>query len=219
MKNLKNINYPNFDIEKTYADDFAIGIDEVGRGSIAGPVVACAAYINPSQYQDKNILTVNDSKKISKKKRRLMFEFLIVNIKFAIGIVEREVIDDINILESTKLAMFNAYKKLADNLGDNNNIVLVDGNFDPFLKFDVKPKKVLPVVKGDQKSLSIACASIIAKESRDDMMTKLHAEFPYYDWNKNSGYPTKFHIEKINQCGITSYHRRSFAPVQKILNK
>lgn len=216
MENLKKI-LPNFEIEKNYSGKSVAGIDEAGRGPIAGPVVAGIAYIKIDQYEDTDILKVNDSKKLSSKKRKALFDILLKKIKFGVGVVDHKIIDEINILQATKLAMFRAYEDFASKYDVKIEVAIVDGNFNPFAAFDEGPKEVLTVVKGDQKSISIACASIIAKEWRDDMMMKLHEKFPYYGWDKNMGYPTKLHIEKINERGITEHHRRSFAPVRKVM--
>ncbi len=218
MKNLKNI-LPNFEIENQYPDKIVVGIDEAGRGPIAGPVVAGLVYLSENQKNDEKVLSVNDSKKISKKKRKDLFEYLTKEVKFGVGVVNNDKIDEINILNATKLAMFRAYEDFVAKYAINVDVSLVDGNFDPFKSYETNINEVLPVIKGDEKSILIACASIIAKEWRDDMMSKLSDEFSVYDWAKNSGYPTKFHIEKINECGITKYHRKSFAPVRKILEK
>ena len=216
MENLKNI-LPNFEIEQKYSGRVVAGIDEAGRGPIAGPVVAAITYIALDQYEDPEILMVNDSKKISPKKRKVLFDILQSKIKFGVGVVDQKTIDEINILQATKLAMFRAYQDFSAKYDVKIDVALVDGNFNPFTAFKNSLKEVLAVVKGDQKSISIASASIIAKEWRDAIMMKLHGQFPEYSWDKNSGYPTKLHIEKINEYGITEHHRQSFAPVKKVI--
>ena len=216
MKNLKNIS-PSLEFEKQYSGKVVVGIDEAGRGPISGPVVAGLAYLSLDQYCDKEILSVNDSKKLSKKKRGDLYEYLLKNIKFGIGAANHEEIDEINILNATKLAMFRAYKDFTEKYSLDVDVALIDGNFNPFVKHDVDIDVIVPIVKGDQKSISIACASIIAKEWRDAFMLDLHGKFPKYSWDKNNGYPTKLHIEKINEYGITKYHRKSFAPVRRLL--
>lgn len=218
MKNLKNI-YPSFEIENQYSNLVVVGIDEAGRGPLVGPVVAGLVYLSLDQYNDEMILSVNDSKKLSKKRRLELFNYLIKEVKFGVGVVDHEKIDEVNILNATKLAMVGAYEDFVAKYSIDVGVALVDGNFDPFKGAGVALKEVLPVVKGDQKSISIACASIVAKEWRDALMVDLHKKFPVYAWDKNSGYPTKFHIEKINECGITKYHRKSFGPVKKIIDK
>ena len=206
-------NYPNFLIENSYPNLIIAGCDEAGRGPIAGPVVASCVILNQNNYP-KNI---NDSKKISKKLRLKIFNELQENSQFGIGIVDEKEIDKINILQATKLAMLLAYQNLCQKYQILPQIILVDGNFAPFALRD-KIIEIIPIVKGDQKSLSIAAASIIAKETRDNIMNNLHNEFPYYGWNKNAAYPTKFHIEKIKEFGICRFHRKSFEPIKTILN-
>ncbi len=175
------------------------GCDEAGRGCLAGPVYA-AAVILPANY--KNLL-LNDSKKISEKKRYELREIIIKDaVSWAVGIVDNQEIDKINILNASILAMHRAIEKL-------NKIpehLIIDGN-----KF--KPYKNIPfttIVKGDGKYLSIAAASILAKTFRDDFMLKIHDEHPEYFWEQNKGYPTKKHANAIKQYGFTNYHRKSF---------
>jgi ribonuclease HII len=175
------------------------GCDEAGRGCLAGPVVA-AAVILPEDFGNEML---NDSKKLSEKKRLLLRQTIIENaVSYAIGIVSPEEIDKINILNASILAMH----KALDGLNTIPAHILVDGN-----RF--KPYRDIPhttVVKGDGKFMSIAAASILAKTTRDEIMQKLHKEFPDYQWDKNKGYPTKTHIAGIDKVGYCKYHRRSF---------
>ena len=181
------------------------GCDEAGRGCLAGPVVA-AAVILPHNYQN-NLL--NDSKKLSKKQR----EFLRIEIEtsaltFAVGFVDHKVIDEINILNASFLAMH----KAVDRLKIKPELLLIDGN-----RFKAYPN--IPhecIVKGDGKFLSIAAASVLAKTYRDDYMNKLSEEYPEYGWNSNMGYPTIAHRKAIQKQGISRYHRQSFRqlPIQ-----
>jgi ribonuclease HII len=175
------------------------GCDEAGRGCLAGPVVA-AAVILPEDFGNEML---NDSKKLSEKKRLLLRQTIIENaVSYAIGIVSPEEIDKINILNASILAMH----KALDGLNTKPAHILVDGN-----RF--KPYRDIPhttVVKGDGKFMSIAAASILAKTTRDEIMQKLHKEFPDYQWDKNKGYPTKTHIAGIDKVGYCKYHRRSF---------
>ena len=175
------------------------GCDEAGRGCLAGPVVA-AAVILPEDFGNEML---NDSKKLSEKKRLLLRQTIIENaVSYAIGIVSPEEIDKINILNASILAMH----KALDGLNTKPAHILVDGN-----RF--KPYRDIPhttVVKGDGKFMSIAAASILAKTTRDEIMQKLHKEFPDYQWDKNKGYPTKTHITGIDKVGYCKYHRRSF---------
>lgn len=175
------------------------GCDEAGRGCLAGPVFA-AAVILPKNYTNK-ILT--DSKQLSEKKRELLRPEIEKNaIAFGVGIVDNNEIDDINILNASFLAMHRAIEKL----GTTPELLLIDGNrFTPYPKI---PHEC--IIKGDAKYLSIAAASVLAKTYRDEYLLKIHQEYPYYDWNKNKGYPTKMHREGIKKYGTTPYHRMSF---------
>ena len=164
----------------------------------------------------KNSLNkIDDSKKLSSKQRREIYIELLENTKFGIGVVDAPKIDEINILNATKLAMHLALLDLQKKYQIFPQIILVDGNFIPFKKQD-KIIEIIPIIKGDQKSLSIAAASIIAKEFRDDLMLKIDQEYPQFGFKKHMGYPTKFHVEKIKEFGICQFHRKSFQPI--ILN-
>ena len=173
------------------------GIDEVGRGPLAGPVYAVAFLFNENEING-----VNDSKKLTPKKRELLFQEIEKNnLKYGLGISSVEEIDNINILNATKLAM----KRALSNLKIIPDLVLVDGNFSP--DFGVKS---IPIVKGDSKSYSISCASIIAKVLRDKFMTDIDEKFPNYGFKQNKGYGTKFHIESIKKFGPCEIHRKLF---------
>ena len=204
---------PTFLIENNFDTKIICGIDEAGRGPLAGPVVACTFLVD----RNKILPEVNDSKKISKTKRLKIFENLINNHKYGIGIVDNAQIDEINILQATKLAMEISCDNFYEKYGVSPDILLVDGNMVPFTK-KLNIREILPIIKGDQKSISIACASIIAKEVRDDIMNKYHQKFPNYEFNKHYGYGTKKHIENINKFGISAIHRRSFEPIKSIVN-
>lgn len=174
------------------------GIDEAGRGPLAGPVVAACVVFDKIQP----IEGVFDSKFLTPSQREHLYELIISRcLAFGVGIVDNKTIDSINILNATMLAMKMAF----DNLGKEVDCVFVDGNMK--LSF---PVPVLPIVKGDQKSFTVACASIIAKVTRDRIMNKLHEEFPQYFWDKNKGYPTKAHREAIKIFGYSPYHRMSY---------
>jgi len=175
------------------------GCDEAGRGCLAGPVFA-AAVILPDNFSNEML---NDSKKLSEKKRYLLREVIEEEATaWAVGIVTPEEIDQINILNASFLAMHRAI----DQLKVNPEHLLIDGNrFNPHEKYDHTC-----VIKGDGKYLSIAAASILAKTYRDDYMMKIHEEFPVYDWKGNKGYPTKKHRLAIREHGITDYHRKTF---------
>ena len=182
-----------------YEDLIEAGCDEAGRGCLAGSVYA-AAVILPPDYQNE---LLNDSKKLTAKKRYALREEIERDaIAWAVGIVTPEEIDKINILNASFLAMHRAL----DQLKVRPEAVIVDGN-----RF--KPYQDLPsttIVKGDEKYLSIAAASILAKTYRDDYMLSLAEEYPQYDWQSNMGYPTKKHRQAIREHGITPYHRKGY---------
>ena len=203
---------PSFSIEEQHQNKIICGVDEAGRGPLAGPVVAACVILN----KDNLIAGINDSKKLSKIKRQKLFNEITKNHKFATGVVDAKIIDEINILQATKLAMLQAFCNLQKKYQIFPEIILVDGNFVPFDKFD-KIQKILPIIKGDAKSLSIAAASIIAKETRDEIMLNIHQEFPNYAFDKHAGYPTKSHIKAICDFGICPYHRQTFQPIKLML--
>jgi ribonuclease HII len=196
---------PNFLIENNYPNLIVAGIDEAGRGPLAGPVVAACVILN----RDEFLSGINDSKKLTKIKRKKVFEQLQKKAKFGVGVVDEKTIDAINILQATKLAMRLALEDLQKKYQIFAQIILVDGNFIPFEK-TAEIHEIIAVVKGDQKSLSIAAASIIAKETRDEIMQQFHAKYPQFGFDKNAGYGTKFHFEKIREFGICQIHRKSF---------
>jgi ribonuclease HII len=181
------------------ADLLEVGLDEVGRGCLAGPVVA-AAVILPKDYSHP---VLNDSKKLSAKQRRVVGADIIKNaLEYAVAEVSVAKIDEINILNASFLAMH----KALDQLTLDPQLLLIDGN-----RFrNYKNKTHLCVVKGDGKYMSIAAASILAKNYRDELMAKLAKDFPYYGWEKNAGYPTKIHREGISTKGSCIWHRKSF---------
>jgi len=177
------------------------GIDEVGRGPFAGPVVACAVVL-PEKFDIKGI---NDSKKIPEKERFGLFNKLIEypGINFGLGIVSERIIDSINILNATKIAM----KEAVLNLPVKPDHLLIDGLF--LDELDVSQTKI---IKGDNRSMSIASASIIAKVVRDALMGEYEVIYPGYNLTKNKGYGTREHIQAIKEKGISFIHRRSFVP-------
>ena len=183
---------------------YIAGIDEVGRGPLVGPVVT-AAVILPKDFYDERI---NDSKKLTEKKRELLYDVIMENaVSVGIGISSEDVIDDINILEATKKAMIEA----VNNLSVKPQHLLIDA-----VKLNVDIPQT-SIIKGDAKSESIAAASIIAKVTRDRMMIELDKEHPEYDFKRNKGYGTKKHIEAIEKYGILKEHRKTFAPCNKYL--
>lgn len=180
------------------------GVDEAGRGCLAGPVVA-AAVILPCNFSNDFL---RDSKKISEKKRNALKEIIEKTaIAYGIGIVNAPKIDEINILQASILAMHRAL----ENLKITPEFIIVDGNtFNPYKKI---PHQT--IVKGDDAFLSIAAASVLAKTHRDALMQKLHKAFPEYGWNKNKGYPTKKHRMALENCGTNAFHRKSFQLFKK----
>jgi len=175
------------------------GVDEAGRGPLAGPVFAAAVILPPNVV----IEGLNDSKKLSEKKREELFNKIIDSaVAYSIALCSEGTIDEINILNATMLAM----KKAGDLLNVKPDIVLIDGNRAPKdMQYEART-----IVKGDSKCACIAAASILAKVSRDRYMVKLSEEFPQYEFAKHKGYPTKLHYDKINEYGISRVHRRSF---------
>lgn len=181
------------------------GVDEAGRGPLAGPVFA-AAVILPENYSHE---ILNDSKKLSEKKRDLVYDDIIKDaVAWSVGIATEKEIDDINILNATFLAM----KRAVDGLSIKPDLAYIDGNQYP--KTGVKE---VTIIKGDSKCMSVAAASIIAKVSRDRFMLKIAEEYPQYQFEKHKGYGTKLHYEKIAEHGICDEHRRTF--LKKILGE
>ena len=200
--------FPNFKIEQDLINNGCstiAGVDEVGRGPLAGPVTAAAVILDPLNIPEN----LNDSKVLSSKKREKLFDELKSSSIFAIAHVSPKEIDKLNILQASLLAMVNA----VSNLKVTPNHILIDGNKVP----ERLVGQATAVVKGDSKVLSIAAASIIAKVTRDKLMRDLDSEFPVYGWAKNAGYPTKCHMNAIVKYGVTPYHRRSFRPIYNIL--
>ena len=181
------------------------GVDEVGRGPLAGPVTAAAVILDP----DNLPVGLNDSKKLSAKRRALAEAEIQTRAVWAVAHASVEEIDQLNILRASHLAM----QRAVEALDPPPDFLLVDGNLIP-------RELAIPaeaVIKGDGKSLSIAAASILAKESRDRIMVDLAQQFPGYGWEKNAGYPSKQHREALVKLGVTPHHRRSFKPVHNIL--
>ena len=183
------------------------GVDEVGRGPLCGPVVTCACIL-PKDYKLKGL---TDSKKISEKKREELFDILINDcIAYKIGIKDNHRIDEINIREATKEAMYDAIK----GLDIKPEYVLIDAM--ELEDLDIPNKAI---IKGDYKSKSISAASIIAKVTRDRMMIELDKEYPEYGYAKHKGYPTKDHIEAVEKYGVKDFYRMTFSPISEIVNK
>jgi len=187
-----------FEFDIALSSDLICGIDETGRGPLAGPVVAAACIMDYSVMIDG----IKDSKKIPEAKRELLFEKIISCCKdYSVSVICADTIDKINILRATELAMQNAL----GGLKFNPNLILIDGNDKFDLGVDYKS-----IIKGDQKSYSIAAASIIAKVTRDRIMTKACKEYPEYNFSKHKGYGTLLHYEAVKKYGLCALHRKSF---------
>ena len=201
---------PLFKEERIFSKKFGIiaGVDEAGRGPLAGPVVAAAVILDLK----KKIPELNDSKKLAEKKREELYEIIIKeSICWEVKIVSPEMVDEINILQATLFGMEEAVLALKI----KPDICLIDGN--------KIPKKLIgfskAIVKGDTKIASIAAASILAKVTRDRLMHKLHDKFPQYNFKNNKGYPTKEHIAAIDKYGVLDCHRKSYKPIQQLTLK
>ena len=181
------------------------GVDEVGRGSLIGPVYAAAVILNKSINQK----ILKDSKSLTQEKRKLLSDYIKKNSIWALGKASAEEIEKINILQASLLAMKRAIK----NLKKKPSHVLIDGDKIP----DLNNYNLKAIVKGDQKIPSISAASIIAKVSRDQFIVTLSYKNKGYHWDKNFGYGTKQHLKAIKKLGITKHHRKNFSPISKIL--
>ena len=194
---------PDFSLEIASGVTLVAGVDEAGRGPLCGPVVA-AAVVFP-RFDIEIPVVIRDSKQMTARQRAVAYEWIIANTTWAVAQCSPAEIDEMNILWASMCAMERAVEKLEY----NPVYCLVDGN--------KLPQKLhgLAVVKGDARSLSIAAASILAKESRDRIMHDLAQQFPEYGWDKNAGYPTKSHLQAIEKYGINSHYRKSFGPVKE----
>jgi ribonuclease HII len=188
---------PDFSYEKKIGG-IILGIDEVGRGCIAGPVVVAGVILN----DNIDTLQINDSKKLTPSKREKIFTYLKEHCHYLIESSSVEEIEEMNILQASLLAM----RRVINNIEHKFDYVFVDGNISPDKSMD----NISTIVGGDSKSLSIATASIFAKVTRDRFMDKLDQDYPHYLWRQNKGYGTKQHIDAIKKFGITPYHRKSF---------
>lgn len=236
-----------FNLEKKFLKagyDFVIGVDEAGRGPLAGPVVACAAVLknfqttpdfgHPSLSKERKgeVLSwdlVRDSKKLSAKQRERVFDFVQENFYVGVGICNHKTVDRINILEASFLAMKKAVIALKRNmehetwnikqknqkLKTKNCIVLVDGN-KKIPNFSMEQRAV---ISGDKIVKSISAASIIAKVTRDRLMLEMHKKYPNYNFDHHKGYGTKLHFEMLQKHGPCEIHRQSFAPVSKLVKR
>lgn len=188
------------------------GLDEAGRGPLAGPVVAAAVVLLNSKHEIRmSSLKVRDSKQLSEKQREKIYKVLTnhPDIKWGVGIVSEKIIDKINILQASKLAM----AKAVEDLGVEPDFLLVDGNFKIYCLPAGRQVRQKSIIAGDQKVFSIAAASIIAKVTRDRLMQKYHKKYPQYNFLQNKGYPTKAHFTALEKFGACKIHRKSFYPV------
>ena len=201
-------NLPNFEFEtKLHKQGYqnVAGVDEVGRGPLAGPVYAAAVILGPGKIPTG----LNDSKKLSAKNRNSVLESILEYADISIASASEREIEQINILQASHLAMVRAVAGLKK----KPDYVLVDGNLIPQ---DLRIPATA-VIKGDARSLSIAAASIVAKVKRDLVMSDLAQHYPGYGWEKNAGYPTTEHLKALQDLGVTPHHRRTFKPVHNIL--
>lgn len=196
---------PDLSFEKACTGTIA-GVDEVGRGPFAGPVVAAAVILDQTKIPDG----ITDSKKLSAAKRDMLFDQILNSAEVGIGEASVAEIDRLNILQASLLAM----KRAVEALPRAPDMALIDGNKAPDLACEMQT-----IIKGDGKSLSIAAASIVAKVTRDRKMCALSELYPHYGWEKNAGYGTAEHRKGLSLHGVTPQHRRSFAPIRAILEK
>jgi len=193
---------PDFSLEIAHGGIIA-GVDEAGRGPLCGPVVA-AAVVFPSFDMDIPVV-IRDSKQLSPHQRAVAYDWIVANTTWAVGSCSPAEIDELNILWASMRAM----ERAVVGLTRTPEYCLIDGNRVP------KNLNGESVVRGDAKSLSIAAASIIAKETRDKIMHDLAEKYPQYDWDKNAGYPTKSHLQAIEKYGINEHYRKTFGPVKE----
>lgn len=197
---------------------YLCGIDEAGRGPLVGPVVAgCVCIPEEAPQACPELLSIGDSKKLSKKQRESLYELITEHCYFGCGQADVDEIESINILHATMNAMTRAYQDMAhkvkaSSIGTDMNLALIDGNRIP----KDMPIDAEAIVKGDAKSLCIGAASIIAKVTRDRLLSCMAEEYPQYHWESNSGYGTKAHLDAIQEYGPTPYHRMGFAPLKNL---
>ena len=178
-----------------------IGIDEVGRGAFCGPVVSCSILLEKKILNNNLVFQITDSKKLSHKKRIILSKFIKEYSSYSIGVANNIEIDEMNILRATNLSMIRSYDKFKE----TENLIKIDG-----LKTFSLNEKTTFIKNGDQKSISIAAASIIAKTWRDRLMTLYSRIYPMYGWERNKGYGTHEHVNAIKKFGLTKIHRKSF---------
>ena len=206
---------PDFSLEESLGlstSAVIVGVDEVGRGPLAGPVTAAAVFFDRQKITLDLSTKIDDSKKIPQKKRATISKQIEDMAITGIGWASSGEIDQLNILEATMIAMQRAVLSLRKQIILDPDYILIDGNRVPSFDF---PSKA--IVRGDEKSLSIAAASIVAKNKRDAFMTSISKLYPCYGWEKNAGYGTREHLAAIEREGITVHHRRSFKPITNYL--
>lgn len=205
---------PDFSCEKNCPTNGLIfGLDEAGRGPWCGPVVAACVCWPDLEIPTTLATAINDSKKLSVKARERLFPAIInSNALIGIGQASAQEIDEINILQASFLAMKRALDHVRTQ-GYQPAFLLIDGNRLPDWELPMRA-----VVGGDARSLSVAAASIVAKVTRDHIMTELASQFPAYGWDRNAGYGTKTHVEALDKYGVTPHHRKSYAPIRERLN-
>ena len=206
---------PDFSLEESLGlstSAVIVGVDEVGRGPLAGPVTAAAVFVDRQKITLDLSTKIDDSKKVPQKKRATISKQIECMAIIGIGWASSGEIDQLNILEATMIAMQRAVLSLRKQIILDPDYILIDGNKVPSFDF---PSKA--IVRGDEKSLSIAAASIVAKSKRDAFMASLSKLYPCYGWEKNAGYGTREHLAAIEREGITVHHRRSFKPITNYL--
>lgn len=212
MKSSPKLLRPSLKLERKYEGPVC-GLDEAGRGPLAGPVVAACVYIPEETRKEKFWRDVTDSKQLSPIKRYALYDLIITNSHYGIAQSSTDEIDQINILQASLQAMTRSYNMMTKNFSTLPIAALVDGN--------QKPKnmncQIETVVSGDSISLSIAAASILAKVTRDRIMQELCLQFPMYGWSRNAGYGTQEHMKALLTHGVTHHHRKLFAPVKSLL--
>ncbi|WP_295631142.1 ribonuclease HII [Novosphingobium sp.] len=195
-----------------HAGRLIIGVDEAGRGPLAGPVVAAAVVLCDPAPQG-----LADSKVLSAKRRAMLEAEIMAGCRWAVGEADVETIDRINIFQATMLAMTRAVAALCAELGAHPDEVLIDGNMTPHGRCAEWTWPARPIVGGDAIEPCISAASIIAKEHRDRLMRKHACDHPHYGWERNAGYGTRQHLDALQRHGVTPLHRRSFAPVAQLV--
>ena len=194
---------PTFEFEINCGTPIVAGVDEAGRGPLCGPVVA-AAVIFPRFDMDVPVV-IRDSKQMTPRMRAVAYDWIVANTEWAVGMCSPAEIDELNILWASMRAM----ERAVERLNKTDCFCLIDGNRVPAALAGTS------IVKGDAKSLSIAAASIIAKETRDRIMRELAVRYPQYAWDKNAGYPTQSHLRAIEEYGINEHYRKSFGPIKE----